>query len=80
MVINEEGSAVGSIDGGDMGTVGWECACSCHDVEQIEGFRANHPMPCCVQCPYCGANVRIGAMEIHIRDQHPSSCAGQPEG
>jgi len=40
-----------------------ECGCQCHRNPHIV-----HCMPCCSECPYCGA--RVIHYEVHIKEHH----------
>lgn len=48
------------------------CTCVCHDPD----MEVHHCMPCCAQCPHCGANIHFHAIEEHetrckeVREKH----------
>lgn len=39
-----------------------ECTCDCHRYPNVY-----HCMPCCIECPICGMNVRLGYYDDHIQ-------------
>lgn len=51
-----------------------ECQCACHNNPDI-----NHPIACCVICPWCGRRIRIEYQAIHNRDclQNPNNIGNE---
>jgi len=45
-----------------------ECSCPCHR----SGGAMVHCVPCCETCSICGAHIRFGMMESHMKRIHPN--------